>query len=416
MESRFGHDFGRVLVHTDARAADSARSVNALAYTVGSHIVFGEGQYAPATVSGQRLLAHELTHVAQQAGLSSSVLQRAPAPAAAGIGDLQLPWTGHGASLFEGTSSNVRMLVAVQQAEEKTIRGRLGAIARRISSDNRLIKEPAFQVKACIIAPTTTRFALFRGAPVLMLDPNEASEDTVTHEMGHALFHYFGVQAASSGTAANKAGNLRLHIGDVYVRLGRTKPLTAKATLDKDEEHPVGHWMVDPTQWHPGSKAEHPWDDPDEFFASAKEAYQTDRRALTRSIEKAVKLDGAVRGPGAELLDLLDNLFRSERLPERGLPSARETPAEKALEKGTGISNVEDTLTSRADEPLGWLLDPRNRPEPEDAGPTDTIDAPRERTKHPNLVTGPGGVVEQMERRFRQRIREKALESANELP
>lgn len=66
MEPRFGHDFSRVRVHTDARAAESARAINALAYTVGRDIVFGSGQYAPSTHQGRRLMAHELTHVVQQ--------------------------------------------------------------------------------------------------------------------------------------------------------------------------------------------------------------------------------------------------------------------------------------------------------------------------------------------------------------
>jgi hypothetical protein len=66
MEPRFGHDFGQVRVHTDAQAAESAQAVNALAYTVGREVVFGAGQYAPATSAGQRLVAHELTHVVQQ--------------------------------------------------------------------------------------------------------------------------------------------------------------------------------------------------------------------------------------------------------------------------------------------------------------------------------------------------------------
>ncbi|HEX9868662.1 MAG TPA: DUF4157 domain-containing protein, partial [Candidatus Tectomicrobia bacterium] len=66
MEPRFGHDFSHVRVHTDVEAAESARTVNALAYTVGRDVVFGLGQYAPGTVGGQRLLAHELTHVVQQ--------------------------------------------------------------------------------------------------------------------------------------------------------------------------------------------------------------------------------------------------------------------------------------------------------------------------------------------------------------
>jgi outer membrane protein OmpA-like peptidoglycan-associated protein len=67
MEPRFGHDFSQVRVHADARAADSARALNALAYTVGQDTVFGAGRYAPGTAEGRRLLAHELAHVLQQA-------------------------------------------------------------------------------------------------------------------------------------------------------------------------------------------------------------------------------------------------------------------------------------------------------------------------------------------------------------
>jgi hypothetical protein len=65
-EERIGHDFSRVQVHTDPRAAESARMVNALAYAVGHDVVFGAGQYQPHSPEGRRLLAHELTHVAQQ--------------------------------------------------------------------------------------------------------------------------------------------------------------------------------------------------------------------------------------------------------------------------------------------------------------------------------------------------------------
>ncbi len=66
MGTHFGHDFSQVRVHTDSRAAESARAVNALAYTVGKNVVFGTGQYAPGTSTGKKLLAHELTHVVQQ--------------------------------------------------------------------------------------------------------------------------------------------------------------------------------------------------------------------------------------------------------------------------------------------------------------------------------------------------------------
>ena len=65
-EPRFGYDFSNVKIHTDAVAAKSARSINALAYTSGNNIVFNQNQYSPETDSGKKLLAHELTHVVQQ--------------------------------------------------------------------------------------------------------------------------------------------------------------------------------------------------------------------------------------------------------------------------------------------------------------------------------------------------------------
>jgi hypothetical protein len=65
-EPRFGHDFSRVRVHTNAESATSAAAVNALAFTVGEHIVFRAGHYEPSSMEGRRLLAHELTHVLQQ--------------------------------------------------------------------------------------------------------------------------------------------------------------------------------------------------------------------------------------------------------------------------------------------------------------------------------------------------------------
>src|SRR5262249_46604184 len=65
-ERLFDQDFSHVRLHTDGTAGRSARAVQALAYTVGRDIVFGQGQYAPREPGGRRLLAHELTHVVQQ--------------------------------------------------------------------------------------------------------------------------------------------------------------------------------------------------------------------------------------------------------------------------------------------------------------------------------------------------------------
>src|SRR5262245_6293873 len=72
MEQRFNHDFSRVRVHAGAAAEQSARDVNAHAYTAAHNVVFGAGRFAPGTHDGRRLIAHELTHVVQQSASTSS--------------------------------------------------------------------------------------------------------------------------------------------------------------------------------------------------------------------------------------------------------------------------------------------------------------------------------------------------------
>jgi hypothetical protein len=81
MERRFGHDFSQVRIHADAKAAESAGAVDALAYTVGQHIAFAPGRYAPATQEGRRLMAHELAHTIQQAARGDTQGTGAIAPA-----------------------------------------------------------------------------------------------------------------------------------------------------------------------------------------------------------------------------------------------------------------------------------------------------------------------------------------------
>jgi hypothetical protein len=76
MDQRFGYDFSRVRVHTGAAAEQSAERVNAEAYTVSNSIVFGAGRFAPGTLEGRRLIAHELTHVVQQGGAAHALHRR----------------------------------------------------------------------------------------------------------------------------------------------------------------------------------------------------------------------------------------------------------------------------------------------------------------------------------------------------
>jgi hypothetical protein len=72
-EPRFGRDFSAVRVHSDARAMRSARAVDAHAFTVGHHVVFGQARYDPETRDGKYLIAHELAHVVQAGGAAPSL-------------------------------------------------------------------------------------------------------------------------------------------------------------------------------------------------------------------------------------------------------------------------------------------------------------------------------------------------------
>lgn len=81
MESRFGHDFSGIKIHTDSKAQDSAQSLHAQAFTVGQNIAFSQNQYSPKTESGLKLLAHELVHTLQtEAGSPPGLIQRRRVP------------------------------------------------------------------------------------------------------------------------------------------------------------------------------------------------------------------------------------------------------------------------------------------------------------------------------------------------
>jgi Domain of unknown function (DUF4157) len=130
MGQRFGHDFSRVRVHTGAEAAQSARDVNAHAYTVGHDIVFDSGRFSPGSHEGRRLLAHELTHVVQQthpertgAGRDRKGHGASPAAAAPRIGTASRTLSRQ-AGGTAGTSD------AGSQAEEAERRCDIGALCR----------------------------------------------------------------------------------------------------------------------------------------------------------------------------------------------------------------------------------------------------------------------------------------------
>ena len=422
MEVGFGQDFSDVRVHSDALSAQSAASLGAIAYTLGHHVVFSAEAYSPSTTDGVRLLAHELTHVVQQRsgavagvpigwGLSVSepddeferaardraarfptdvpaqprvpplagsdgghdiqrqltkpaglILQRKPDDASKGVGDLELPWKHGDYSLFEETSAGIRFLVGVSGDKEGEIRREIPAISKQMSADNSRIDDPASRVMVCFVVSTTTRFALWQGIPALMLDLPDANVEAAAHEMGHAIFYFLEGRAKSPEKGAAKADNLRLLVADIYVRLSQTKAFT-----EGSETHAAGLWIADPSQWGSGGAAEHPWRDPDEFFASAKEGFQLHRKGFENAIDRFKKFDPAVGKPAKELLALLDAFLAKGRLPSKALPEAPAAAAKAELERATGVSKVEAVMP---DTLLDWLLNPGNRPKHQKARPS----------------------------------------------
>ena len=125
MEQRFGHDFSRVRVHSGATAEQSAREVNASAYAVGHKLVFGAGRYEPGTHEGRKLIAHELTHVVQQAGAE---------PVVAGVGRTSSAGPPRQTRLFRKPGDKAHYPTVEEQEEIKKLLGRDAKTTRVVTT------------------------------------------------------------------------------------------------------------------------------------------------------------------------------------------------------------------------------------------------------------------------------------------
>lgn len=217
MEPRFGHDFSRVRVHTDVEAAESARSVNAMAYTVGRQIVFAREQYDPATIAGRRVLAHELAHVLQQRDRASSdelsvVSGEALEEEANAIArDIDLP--------ARAVRTNAPVGKALMRLTPEEFRTKLGATAEQKTAIDTLFSDKTFlslwdYLRSCPAKPTkdlgplalqvtpglkiggVERYGGFSSLPpALEINPTKPEHksnpaelvDTIVHELIHAV-------------------------------------------------------------------------------------------------------------------------------------------------------------------------------------------------------------------------------------
>jgi hypothetical protein len=199
MEPRFDHDFSRVRVHTDARAAESAQAVGAAAYTVAQHVVFGAGRFQPDTRLGQQLLAHELTHVLQQ----RSALQSS--------------------SVFAAIDPDDRM-----EAEAQSVGH---AIHGETASTFKFLAEPSLQRKptgggtASKTAgpPHITQVVVNQNTPqrvTATFSDGKTQNDECSTGKGHCCFDEFAGAAeggACSAARSNQVGNNCTPVGDFLV-------------------------------------------------------------------------------------------------------------------------------------------------------------------------------------------------------
>jgi hypothetical protein len=179
MEPRLGSNFGGVRIHTDSRAAESARSVSALAYTVGQDIVFASGQYSPESATGKRLLAHELTHVVQQQqwGGSGTLAASSSAPVIAGE---------HSAAEREAEALSHRVM-AGQSVAGRRLAAPSGQMHRSVSISP---TDPAAALLLSALTRLTGRPATATGGALALGNPTPgaaASSGTVTDYVQRAI-------------------------------------------------------------------------------------------------------------------------------------------------------------------------------------------------------------------------------------
>ncbi len=213
MEPRFGQDFGQVRVHADTNAAASAAAIGARAYTVGSKIVFGTGEYAPGTDIGRRLLSHELAHVVQQSRIGPALQPK-------------LKFTGEGTprviTLLNSGLQNysVSMDASGAVSIKKTTKDKKPGAQEQALADRltKIINDPK-EVMISVSVSSKTLGGTFRTKNIDIADLEVAGVATLIHEIEEQYqgqvkglpigsettgAHYEGIKAESEVMGANR--------------------------------------------------------------------------------------------------------------------------------------------------------------------------------------------------------------------
>jgi hypothetical protein len=241
------------------------------------------------------------------------------------------------------------------------------AVAKQIAAVNGAIPAGSpWRVDLALIVNEASRLHFADGKALLVIsqkDFNAAGPETAAHEASHAVFESHSHPDPKKPEAlAPDAFALRW--ADLYLRLAKTPVVAlpkepfkkAKPPLkagDDGSGHPAGHVMVTDSLWSAGAKTEgHPWEGPDEFFASAFGAFVRDEKLLAQMIAHYAPLDAAVKTGGAELLTLLKAV--KDPKAAKGVK-----PPEAAQQKdATEAIRQRESQASTIKDRLGAILSP----------------------------------------------------------
>lgn len=244
-------------------------------------------------------------------------------------------------------------------------------VAQRVAAVNESIpKASGWRVQQVFVTNEASRLHVADGQPLITLSQDEfnhSAAESAAHEASHALFESHTHARPDTGLAPDA---FSLRVADLFGRLSGTTtvPIPTEAFRKKrpplrgnghDAEEPAGLVMVMDSLWSGGPSADaqgHPWDGPDELFASANAAFLTDEKLLRQIIAHYAGADASVKVLGAELLELLKVAKDADAARALNAPGAKQSePAREAIRK-------RESSPSTIKERLGYLLNPEALP------------------------------------------------------
>ncbi|HEY6392103.1 MAG TPA: DUF4157 domain-containing protein [Bryobacteraceae bacterium] len=269
--------------------------------------------------------------------LSTPLLQRDPRPAEASKGTVyRAPANGIDVRYY---------LLPSETGDDKPIRTKLSELTAQMVTVNAMMSDPSFAVTQLLIwTGATTGFRIVLGKPTIYVDTKyilAGDKGAITHEMGHAVAHSFGHAPPKKEGAEEKPSgfrNVQLKVSDLFLALKRTKTQKLSklvATIPKDisdGDIPLGLFMVSPLNWTKTGDLEHPWDNYDEFFASAFEGFVVNRKGLEASIKKHAAVDSSITPLGKELIAALEAI-QTRKLPPKEFTINDKSKAEQEIKR-----------------------------------------------------------------------------------